>query len=148
MRIEEVNLIKIRPQFRIKIDYANFDEELKRLVDIIGGCEKPPVVHITVEGKEIDRQRVHQALNEVLAGKVLHFRSQIVEEAEKKLIELKTSEVNVQALLKEYLKDERIAEFGHELFKVLRFGDVEEAKRIAEDYFRRMKQNVVKEGTS
>ncbi|MDH5806581.1 MAG: exonuclease SbcCD subunit D [Candidatus Verstraetearchaeota archaeon] len=148
MRVEEVNLIKIRPQFRIKIDYANFDEELKRLVGIIGGCDKPPVVHITVEGKEIDRQRVHQALNEVLAGKVLHFRSQIVEKAEKRLIELKTGEVNIQMLLREYLKDEKIAEFGYELFKVLRFGEVEEAKRIVEDYFRRMKQNVVKEGTS
>ncbi len=146
--IEKVNLGKIRPQLQIKIDYTNFDQELKKLANIIRNYEKPPVVHITVEGEEIDRQRVQQALNETLTGKVLHFRSQIVEEAEKKLTELRTDEVNIQTLLKGYLKDEKVAEFGYELFKVLRFGEVEEAKRIAEDYFRRMKQNVAKESTS
>jgi energy-converting hydrogenase A subunit M len=127
------------------IDYANLEQELKKLADSLGVYEKPPVTHIIVEGKEIDRQKVQQVLNETLTGKVLHFRSQIVEEAEKRLIDLKLNEVNIPALLKEFLKDEKIAEFGHELFKVLRFGDVDEAKRIAEDYFRRMKQNVVEE---
>jgi hypothetical protein len=62
------------------------------------------------------------------------------------LAELKPGEVNINVLLKEYLKDEKIAEFGYELFRVLRFGDVEEAKNIAEEYFRRMKQSAVKEG--
>jgi DNA repair exonuclease SbcCD nuclease subunit len=145
VNIKEVNLEKIRPQLRVMIDYANLEQELKKLADSLGVYEKPPVTHIIVEGKEIDRQKVQQVLNETLTGKVLHFRSQIVEEAEKRLIDLKLNEVNIPALLKEFLKDEKIAEFGHELFKVLRFGDVDEAKRIAEDYFRRMKQNVVEE---
>jgi DNA repair exonuclease SbcCD nuclease subunit len=145
INIKEVNLEKIRPQLRVKIDYANFEQELKKLADGLGVYEKPPVIHIIVEGKEIDRQKVQQVLNETLTGKVLHFRSQIVEETEKRMIDLKLNEVNTPTLLKEFLKDEKIAEFSHELFKVLRFGDVEEAKRIAEDYFRRMKQNVVEE---
>jgi DNA repair exonuclease SbcCD nuclease subunit len=146
VNVEEVNLEKIRPQLRVRIDYANLEQELKRFADSLGAYEKLPVTHIVVEGKEIDRQKVQQTLNETLKGKVLHFRSQIVEEAEKRLIDLKMNEVNIPALLKEYLEDEKIAEFGHELFKVLRFGEVDEAKRIADDYFRRMKQNVVEEG--
>ncbi|MEM0203748.1 MAG: DNA repair exonuclease [Archaeoglobaceae archaeon] len=140
--VEEVNLEKIRPQLRIRLDYANFEQELEKFVNTIEEYEKLPIVHVTVEGKEIDRQKVHQVLNQILAGKVLHFRPQIVEEAEKKLVELKTSEINIQSLLKEYLGDEKIAELGYEFFKVLRFGDVEEARRIAEDHLRRLRQNV------
>ncbi|MEM3733900.1 MAG: hypothetical protein QW158_03015 [Nitrososphaerales archaeon] len=129
----------------MKMNYANFDQELKRFVENLKCYGKPPVAHISVEGKEINRQRVQQALDETLIGKVLHFRPQIVEEAEEKLIELKASEVNIHALMKEYLKDEKIAEFGYDLFKVLRFGDVEEAKHVAEDYFGRMRQDALKE---
>jgi hypothetical protein len=51
-------------------------------------------------------------------------------------------------LLREYLKDEKVAEFGYDLFKVLRSGDVEEAKRIAEEYFRRMMKDDAKESAS
>ncbi len=143
--IREVNLEKVRPQLKAKINYADFDKQLREFADSLENYPKPPIAHVVVEGKEVDRQRVQQALNEVLSGKVLHFRSQIIEESENRLFELKPGGVNVNVLLKEYLKDEKVAEFGYELFKVLRFGDVEEAKNIAEEYYRRMKQGAVKE---
>jgi len=148
VRLREVNLESVRPQLKIKIDYASFDQQLKGVAAALGNFGKPPIAHLVVEGKEIDRQRVQQALNESLSGKALHFRSQIVEEAEKRLVELRPGEVNVNVLLREYLKDEKVADFGYELFKVLRFGDVEEAKNIAEEYFRRMKKGAAKEGLS
>ncbi|MEM3365391.1 MAG: exonuclease SbcCD subunit D [Candidatus Methanomethyliaceae archaeon] len=144
--MREINLENVRPQLKVKINYADFDQQLKGFAESLESYVKPPIVHVVVEGREVDRQKVQQALNEALSGKVLHYRSQIVEESEERLVELKPGEVNINVLLKEYLKDERIAEFGHELFKVLRFGDVEEAKNIAEEYFRRMKQGAVKEG--
>jgi exonuclease SbcD len=144
--IREINLENVRPQLKVKMNYADFDQQLKRFADSLASYAKPPIAHIVVEGREVDRQKVQQALNEALSGKVLHYRSQIVEESEKRLVELKPGEVNINVLLKEYLKDEKIAEFGYELFRVLRFGDVEEAKNIAEEYFRRMKQSAVKEG--
>jgi DNA repair exonuclease SbcCD nuclease subunit len=148
VNVREINLEKIRPQLRVKVTYANFDQEIKEFINSLKGYGKLPIVHIVVEGKEIDRQRVQQALNEALFGRVLHFRSQIIEEAEKKLFELKPGEININVLLKEYLKDEKVAEFGHELFKVLRFGNIEEAKRITEEYFRRIKQNAIKKSIS
>lgn len=144
--IREINLENVRPQLKVKINYAEFDQQLRGFADFLESYAKPPIAHIVVEGREVDRQKVQHALNEALAGKVLHYRSQIIEESEKRLVELKPGEVNINVLLKEYLKDEKIAEFGHELFKVLRFGDVEEAKNIAEEYFRRLKQGAVKEG--
>jgi exonuclease SbcD len=148
VNIRAVDLERVRPQLRVKLNYANFGEELKGFADSLESYGKPPIAHIVIEGREIDRQRIQKALNEALAGKVLHFRSQIVEEAEKRLIELKPGEININVLLKEYLKSEKVAEFGYELFKVLRFGDVDEAKRIAEDYFGRMKQDAIKESVS
>ncbi|MBC7113791.1 MAG: DNA repair exonuclease [Candidatus Methanomethyliales bacterium] len=146
--IKEINLEGVRPQFKIKINYAKFDEELKKFVKCIKDYVKVPIVHVTVEGKDVDRQGVQQALNETLAGKVLHFRSQIVEETEKTIVELKPGDVNINVLIREYLKDEKIAEFGLELFKHLKFGDVEEAKKIADEYFRGMKEGAFKESTT
>ena len=148
--IREVNLERIRPQLGVKINYANFDLELERFMEALKvfADRKSPIVHVTVEGKEIDRQRVQQALNKALLGRVLHFRPQFLEEFEKSIIELKPGDINVSMLLREYLKNEKAAELGYELFKVLRSGDVEEAKRIAEDYFRRMTKDDVKESTS
>ncbi|MEM3506595.1 MAG: exonuclease SbcCD subunit D [Candidatus Bathyarchaeia archaeon] len=138
--VKEVNLESIRPQLKVKINYANFDQELKKLENSLEGYRKLPIAHVIVEGKEIDRQRVQHILNETLSGKVLHFRSQIVEEFEKKLFELKSGNININVLLKEYFKDEKIAEFGFELFKVLRLGDIEEAKKIANEYFKEMEK--------
>lgn len=139
VKVTEVDLERIRPQLRVKINYANFEEELRKFANSLGGYGKHPIAHIVVEGEKIDRQEVQRGLNEILSGKVLHFRSQIAEKSEKTLVELKPGAVSISTLLKEYLKDEKIAEFGYELFNVLKFGDVDEAKRIAEEFFRRIK---------
>jgi len=148
VNVSEYNLETLRPQLKVKLHYANLDHELKVFANSLEGCKKLPIVHIVVEGREIDRQMVQQALSEALAGKVLHFRSQIAEEAEKKLVELKPGAININAVLREYLKDEKIAEFGYELFNVLRFGEVEEAKNIAEEFFRRRGQDDSKKSES
>ncbi|MEM1506985.1 MAG: exonuclease SbcCD subunit D [Candidatus Bathyarchaeia archaeon] len=138
--IREVNLERIRPQLEFKIKYDAFELELKRLIDSLKvySGRKPPIAHVIVEGKEIDRQKVQQSLNKALMGKVLYFRSRVIEEPERDLVDLKPGDINIGLLLREYLRDEKVAEFGYELFKVLKDGDVEEAKRIADEYFKRM----------
>lgn len=146
--VRKVNLERVRPQLKVKINYADFDQKLKGFVDSLKSCEKPPIVHVIVEGREIDRPRVQQALNENLSGKVLHFRSQIIDEAERRIADLKPGDVNINVLIKEYLKDEKVVELGLELFNFLKTGDVEGAKKVAEEYFRRMKQGAVKEGAT
>ncbi|MEM2939790.1 MAG: exonuclease SbcCD subunit D [Candidatus Bathyarchaeia archaeon] len=148
--VREVDLERIRPQLEVKIDYANLDVKLERFIESLKAYahRKPSIVHVTVEGKEIDRQKAQQALNRALSGRVLYFRPRFLEEHEKSIIELKPGDINVNALLREYLRDEKVAELGYELYNVLRSGDIEEAKRIAEDYFGRMMKNDAKKGAS
>ncbi len=133
--VVEVKIESIRPQIRAKLSYANFQRELEALVNSIGEDAKLPVVHAIIEGREIDRQSVHQALNEALAGKTLLIRPEFKEESEEER-ELPSS-ININEFLKEYLQSEELAELGYELFKFLRYGDVEEAKKIAGEYFKK-----------
>ncbi|MFN3384682.1 MAG: exonuclease SbcCD subunit D [Archaeoglobaceae archaeon] len=139
--IEKVNLERIRPQLRVKFGYENFEEELEKFLDTMEDYKKPPIVHVTVEGREVDRQEVQQVLNQLLTKRVLHFRSKIVEKTERKFVEMKTGEMNIRTLLREYFGNEKISELAYELFRVLRAGDIEEAKRITEDYLRGLMQN-------
>lgn len=137
--VTDVNLERIRPQIEVKLDYTNLKDELEELVKNIGDTEKLPVVHVRVEGKEIDRQEVHQVLSDVLTGKVLTFRQVIVEESEMRLPELKPGSFHINQVLKDYLKDEKVAQLAVEMLKYLRQGDTDGAKSVADGYFQRLK---------
>jgi DNA repair exonuclease SbcCD nuclease subunit len=139
VNVAEVNLERIRPQIEVKLSYAHLRDELEEFVKKIGDSEKLPVVHVRVEGKEIDRQGVHQTLSDVLTGKVLTFRQVIVEESEMRLPELKPGSFHINQVLKDYLKDEKAAQLAVEMLKYLRQGDTEGAKSVAEGYFQRLK---------
>jgi len=112
---------------------------LEEFVKKIGDNEKLPVIHVRVEGKDVDRQGVHQTLSDVLTGKVLTFRQVIVEESEMRLPELKPGSFHINQVLKDYLKDEKAAQLAVEMLKYLRQGDTEGAKSVADGYFQRLK---------
>jgi len=137
--VAEVNLERIRPQIDVKLNYAHFKDELEELVKSIGDGDKLPVVHVRVEGKDIDRQGVHQALSDALTGKVLTFRQVIVEESEMRLPELKPGSFRFNQVLKDYLKDEKVAQLAVEMLKYLRQGDTDGAKTVADGYFQKLK---------
>jgi len=139
VNVAEVNLERIRPQIEVKLSYVHLRDELEEFVKKIGDSEKLPVVHVRVEGKEIDRQGVHQLLSDVLTGKVLTFRQVIVEESEMRLPELKPGSFHINQVLKDYLKDEKAAQLAIEILKYLRQGDTEGAKSVADGYFQRLK---------
>jgi len=140
--VSEVNLSKIRPQIKAKINYSNFKNELNQMINALENLPKQPILHVTIEGQKIDRQAVHDALSEALKGKVLQFRQEIIEETEEGPISLKTSSLNMPEIFREYLKDEKIANFALELFKLLRYDEMEDAKKLAQEYFRRFTENV------
>jgi len=94
-----------------------------------------PLVHVRVEGKDVDRQTVHQALTGALAGVTLDFRHVVGEESELKLPELKSGSFQVNQVIMDYFKDEDEAGLALELWKYLRSGDVDEAKKVAEEHF-------------
>jgi len=139
--VHDVNLECVRPQFAGKLSYANLDVDLKGLIKCIEDLGKLPVVHVLVEGKDVDRQDVYQTLNSALSRVVLSFRQEVLEESELSLPELKRGSFNVHQVIQDYFKDESVAELASELWRYLKVGDSDEAKKVAEDYFRKVTGN-------
>jgi len=135
VEIKDVNLNRIRPQIKCKINYSNLDSEVENVVANLDTEGKKPIVHIRVEGKEIDRQRVHEVINAVFSGKVLTLRTQIVEESQQKLPEVKPGAFNINQVLSDYFKEEQTSKFAIELFKNLREGDTEGAKDVTAEFY-------------
>jgi exonuclease SbcD len=134
-KVADVNLERIRPQMDVAFNYAGLKEELETFVESLAGYRKLPVVQVCVEGKDVDRQLVHQTLSEALVGKVLTFRPTIAEEGETRLPELKPGSFNVGQVLSDYFKSKEVAQLAAELFKHLRQGDTAGAKEAADGYF-------------
>jgi exonuclease SbcD len=135
VEIKDVNLRRIRPQIKCKINYSNFDSEVEDFVANLDTEGKKPIVHIRVEGKEIDRQRVHEVINAGFSGKVLTLRTQIIEESQQKLPEVKPGAFNINQVLSDYFKEEQTSKFAIELFKNLREGDTEGAKDVTAEFY-------------
>jgi exonuclease SbcD len=142
VNVTDVNLERIRPQVGVKLKYACFKEELEGLVRSLGECKKLPIVHVEIEGRQIDRQAVHQALTEVLTGRVLTFRQTIVEEDAVRLPELKHGAFNVDQILDDYLKDKVIAQLAADMLKHFRLGETDEATKVADEYFQKVSLGV------
>lgn len=134
-KVTNVNLESIRPQIDVTFKYSHLKDELDAFVESLAAFRKLPVVQVRVEGKEIDRQAVHQALSESLAGKVLTFRPTITEESEMRLPEVKPGSFNVSQVLNDYFKNKEVAQLANEMLKHLRQGDTDGAKEAAEGYF-------------
>jgi hypothetical protein len=97
---------------------------------------------VVVEGKEVDRQGVLEALNEALTGKVLTLRHRIDDVGQMRLPELKPGAFNLNQVLSDYLKDKEIAEFAADMLRYFRQGDSNGAKSIANEYFQRVSRGV------
>ena len=137
-KVTNVNLERIRPQMDVKFGYAHLKEELEAFVESLADCQKSPVVQVCVEGKNIDRQAVHQTLSEALTGKVLTFRPTVTEESEMRLPKLKHGSFNVSQVLADYFKNKEIAQLANEMLRHLRQGDTGGAKEVADGYFHKV----------
>lgn len=139
VEIRDVNLKCIRPQVEAKLNYAHLESGLSELVKKVGDMAKLPLVHVVVEGKDVDRQNVHQTLTRVLAGVALSFRPEVVEESELRLPELRAGSFNVNRVIQDYFKDKKVAGLALEMWKYLRVGDSDEAQKVADEYFQKVK---------
>jgi DNA repair exonuclease SbcCD nuclease subunit len=147
VKVTAVNLERIRPQFEIKLDYARFKEELDAFIRTLNNDGKLPVVHVQAEGKGVDRQSVHQMLNEALAGKVLMFRQTVIEQSQMQLPELEPGAFHTDQVLSDYLKDKEVAQLAIEMLKRFKQGDTDGAKGAADEYFARVSGGVRKSDT-
>jgi hypothetical protein len=113
------------------------EEELRELCKKLGGYEKKPLVHVRVEGKNIDRQSAYQILTSELSGVALSFRQDFADESQQRLPVLKPGSFQVNQVIQEYFKEPKVAGLAVELWRHLRSGDVDEAKKVAEDYYQK-----------
>jgi len=139
VEVRDINLECIRPQVEVKLHYVHLEDSLRELVKTFEGMLKLPLVHVIVEGKDIDRQSVHQTLTRALADVVLGFRPEILEDSEMRLPELKAGSFNVNQVIQNFFKDEKVAGLALEMWKYLRVGDSDEAQKIADEYFQKVK---------
>ena len=139
VEVKDVNLECIRPQVEAKLNYAHLESGLLELVKKFGDMAKLPLVHVVVEGKDVDRQNVHQTLTRALAGVALSFRPEVVEESELRLPEIGTGSFNVNQVIQDYFKDEKVAGLALEMWKYLGVGDFDEAQKVADEYFQKVK---------
>lgn len=137
VEVRNINIERIRPQIEARLNYSRFESELESLVKQVERMEKQPIIHVLVEGKSIDRQNVHQTLTSALTGRVLTFRQDIVEENEQRLPDLKPGSFQVNNVIQDYFKDEHTAGLALELWSHLRHRDIDEAKKVAEEYFQK-----------
>ena len=142
VQVHDVNLARIRPQIQAKLDYSRFKEQLGKLTESLTENGKLPVVQVSVEGREVDRQGVHQALTEALAEKVLTFRPTITETSQMRMPELKPGAFHVDQVLGDYLKDKDEAQLAIEILKRFRQGDTDGARSVADEYFGRVSEAV------
>ena len=137
--VRDVNLECIRPQVEAKLNYAHLEVGVGELVKKLEGMAKLPLVHVVVEGKDVDRQGVHKTLTRALAGVALSFRPEVAEESELRLPELRAGSFNVGQVIQDYFKDEKTAGLALELWRHLKVGEADEALRVADEYFENVK---------
>jgi len=46
----------------------------------------------------------------------------------------------VNQVIRDYFKDEKVAGLAEEMFKFLRYGDTDEAEKVADEYFQKVKK--------
>ncbi len=134
-KITEVNLECIRPQLEAKLNFAHFESELNALVKELKPGEKLPVVHVLVEGKNVDRQGVLERLNESLIGRTLSFRYKVNDSSQMRLPELKPGAFNMAQVLTDCLTEPEVANLAFEMLKQFRQNDQKNAKAVADEYF-------------
>jgi DNA repair exonuclease SbcCD nuclease subunit len=136
--LHKVDLGCVRPQLEASVRYEGLRQGLAKLAEEARGCRKPPIVHLRVEGAQVDRRRVYEEVQAALSPCVLAWRLEVAEEAAGAAsCELKGG-LDYRQLFKEVLRDEEAASLAYELFKLLKDpSKVEEAKKLVEEYYER-----------
>lgn len=135
--------IDIRPQYKIEVDLTRNRLEDILLKHISSNCEKAPILHIFISGKNVNVQQVIRKLNILLRGKVLKynilFRDLISPQQATPLRSSEGSSINLRVLISEYLrkhgiKDQKYVNLALDLYEHLSEGELKQAKEIIKNF--------------
>lgn len=143
--VHKVDLSSVRPQVEATVKYEELRQGLLRLASEARQYRKRPVVHLRVEGAKIDRRRAYEEGRALLSPYTLVWRPEFVEEGKRPVAAEVRGPLDLRQLFREALGSEEAARLAYELFRVLRDASkdkesrVEEAKRVVEDYYERLR---------
>ncbi|WP_290597207.1 MULTISPECIES: metallophosphoesterase family protein [unclassified Archaeoglobus] len=126
--IHEVNL-DIRPQLEVEVEEDNLEEVLNFV-----NYPKPPILHITIKGENVNRQYAIERLSELLKDKVLSFKPSFRDLSQPSPPELPKGSIDLKSIMREYLGSDEFTELAMNLFERLSQDDIEGAKKVAEEF--------------
>ncbi|MEM4905731.1 MAG: DNA repair exonuclease [Nitrososphaerota archaeon] len=137
--IQEVSLSSIRPQKLISASMNDLERALEEAASWSSAQRKKPIIHVRVRGKAIDRQPALRIIQEKLAGKVLHYRYEVLEEVEEVGEIEGAPAIDVRAMIREHLLSrgfrEDYAELAVAIYDAYIGRGIEEVERLI---FRRL----------
>ena len=115
---------------------------MKEVLKIVNS-ELKPILHLTVKGDKIDKTYVQRLLLRMLQGKVLTWRLRFEEASKHRDIRKPIVEkIDIEQLIKEVIRDEEVAELALKLIDPLASGDIDQALKITEEYYRLLGEGV------
>lgn len=135
--IHKLDVSSVRPHFIEEIQVNKLNYQLRKLASQIKEFEVKPIVHLTVRGLAINRKLVRSLAYRILSPHALTVRLEFEQERliEGESILETTSKLDMRELMYEELKNPRVAELAYRLFEVLRKEDLEEAKKLAREFY-------------
>ncbi|MEN4017537.1 MAG: DNA repair exonuclease [Methanobacterium sp.] len=135
--VEEVNVKISRKILQRRIQYSNFDDEIKQLRELILKIDKKPIVELIIEGKSYNRSLVHENLNKLFRDITLQIRPKYKSETAFEPSIIETETLNIQDLMIEMLNeyDKEVSDFAVALFERLSSGHNEEAAVITRKFY-------------
>lgn len=135
--VEEVNVKISRKILQRRIQYSNFDDEIKQLRELILKIDKKPIVELIIEGKSYNRSLVHENLNKLFTDITLQIRPKYESSVASKQSIIETETLNIHDLMIERLNeyDKEVSDFAVALFERLSSGHNEEAAVITRKFY-------------
>jgi|TARA_B100002003_G_scaffold251527_1_gene295634 DNA repair exonuclease SbcCD nuclease subunit len=132
--VEKVNISCVRQFFKMEIDSTSNIEKLKSDLDIT----KKPILNITLSANSYDYSRLYNKVrNELGTALYLNIRKNRIEKKDEIPLEenVNMEKLIIAALPKDgYSKDER--EYAYCVYKYLKNGEKDGAKKITDDFFK------------
>ena len=128
--VHEINL-DIRPQLEVEVE----EERLEEVLSFVRHPHnKPPILHITVKGENVNRQHVIGRLSELLKDKVLSFKPSFRDLSRQLPPELPRGVINLESIMREYLGGDELARLAMSILDRLSQDDIEGARRVVEEF--------------
>ena len=135
--IQAVNLEGVRPFIRDSFNVSELDDRIEAIKNDIHLCGKKPILSLSISGKSYDTSVVHNRVNSAFSDMVLYLKSTYVTEDEVADVSV-SRKFDIPCLIRESLKkkDPRSADFAVDLFLRLSSDNLDEARQIADEFYR------------